>query len=82
MSGGGHPRYWLILAHCFNMDGRAASQTITDKLPFIQAGGGLYRHPLSGGEAFLPIQSVGRKKTNPVRVGPHGQVNAAEKGLG
>jgi len=30
---------WLILAHCFNMDGRAASQTITDRLPAIlQAG--------------------------------------------
>lgn len=30
---------WLILAHAFNMDGRAASQTITDKLPYLlQAG--------------------------------------------
>jgi hypothetical protein len=30
---------WLILAHAFNMDGRAASQTITDKLPhLIRAG--------------------------------------------
>jgi hypothetical protein len=26
---------WLILAHCFNMDGRAASQTITDRLPTL-----------------------------------------------
>ncbi len=26
---------WLILAHCFNMDGRAASQTITDRIPFF-----------------------------------------------
>ena len=26
---------WLILAHCFNMDGRAASQTITDRIPFL-----------------------------------------------
>ncbi|WP_299980349.1 glycosyltransferase [Desulfobacula sp.] len=26
---------WLILAHCFNMDGRAASHTITDKIPFL-----------------------------------------------
>ena len=26
---------WLILSHCFNMDGRAASQTITDKLPYL-----------------------------------------------
>jgi len=30
---------WLILSHAFNMDGRAASQTITDKIPhFIEAG--------------------------------------------
>jgi hypothetical protein len=27
---------WLILSHCFNMDGRAASQTITDKLPYLK----------------------------------------------
>ena len=26
---------WLILAHAFNMDGRAASQTITDKIPHL-----------------------------------------------
>ncbi|MCL5024014.1 MAG: hypothetical protein M1497_11745 [Nitrospirae bacterium] len=26
---------WLILSHCFNMDGRAASQTITDKIPHL-----------------------------------------------
>jgi len=26
---------WLILAHCYNMDGRAASQTITDRIPFF-----------------------------------------------
>jgi hypothetical protein len=26
---------WLILAHAFNMDGRAASQTITDKIPYL-----------------------------------------------
>lgn len=26
---------WFILAHCFNMDGRAASQTITDRLPYF-----------------------------------------------
>ena len=31
--------FWLILAHCFNMDGRAASQTITDKLPYLLAEG-------------------------------------------
>ena len=32
-------RNWLILAHCFNMDGRAASQTITDRIPFLLAQG-------------------------------------------
>ena len=26
---------WLVLSHAFNMDGRAASQTITDKIPFL-----------------------------------------------
>lgn len=30
---------WLILAHAFNMDGRAASQTITDKLPRLRQAG-------------------------------------------
>lgn len=30
---------WLIMAHCFNMDGRAASQTITDRIPFLLAKG-------------------------------------------
>lgn len=30
---------WLILAHAFNMDGRAASQTITDKLPYLRQAG-------------------------------------------
>lgn len=30
---------WLILAHGFNMDGRAASLTVTDKIPyFLQSG--------------------------------------------
>lgn len=29
-----HPD-WLILSHAFNMDGRAASQTITDKIPHL-----------------------------------------------
>ena len=30
---------WLLLSHAFNMDGRAASQTITDKIPyFLEAG--------------------------------------------
>lgn len=33
------PQRWLILAHAFNMDGRAASQTITDKLPHLRAAG-------------------------------------------
>lgn len=36
------PRFrqrWLVLAHAFNMDGRAASQTITDKLPHLEAAG-------------------------------------------
>jgi glycosyltransferase involved in cell wall biosynthesis len=26
---------WLILSHCFNMDGRAASQVIADKIPHL-----------------------------------------------
>lgn len=30
---------WLIIAHAFNMDGRAASQTITDKLPHLAHAG-------------------------------------------
>ena len=34
MSCNPRPR-WLIIAHAFNMDGRAASQTITDKLPHL-----------------------------------------------
>ncbi len=33
------PKRWLILAHGFNMDGRAASQTITDKMPYLLAAG-------------------------------------------
>lgn len=33
------PQRWLILAHAFNMDGRAASQTITDKIPHLRAAG-------------------------------------------
>lgn len=32
-------QHWLILSHCFNMDGRAASLTITDKLPHLLAKG-------------------------------------------
>lgn len=34
MSDGNKP-VWLILSHAFNMDGRAASQTITDKIPHL-----------------------------------------------
>jgi hypothetical protein len=30
---------WLILSHGFNMDGRAASQTITDKVPYLLEAG-------------------------------------------
>jgi len=30
---------WLILSHAFNMDGRAASHTITDKIPHLIAQG-------------------------------------------
>ena len=33
------PRTWLILSHAFNMDGRAASQTITDKIPRLRERG-------------------------------------------
>lgn len=36
------PRFkqrWLVLSHAFNMDGRAASQTITDKLPHLERAG-------------------------------------------
>jgi len=32
-------RNWLILSHAFNMDGRAASQTITDKIPYLLGAG-------------------------------------------
>jgi glycosyltransferase involved in cell wall biosynthesis len=31
----GNERVWLVLSHGFNMDGRAASQTITDKIPHL-----------------------------------------------
>ena len=30
---------WLILTHAFNMDGRAASLTITDKIPYLLEAG-------------------------------------------
>ncbi len=32
-------RQWLILSHGFNMDGRAASLTITDKIPYLMEAG-------------------------------------------
>lgn len=31
----GDKQVWLVLSHAFNMDGRAASQTITDKIPHL-----------------------------------------------
>lgn len=31
----GNKQVWLLLSHGFNMDGRAASQTITDKIPHL-----------------------------------------------
>ncbi len=33
------PERWLILSHGFNMDGRAASLTVTDKIPHLMAAG-------------------------------------------
>jgi hypothetical protein len=33
------PQRWLILSHAFNMDGRASSQTVTDKIPHLLARG-------------------------------------------
>jgi len=30
---------WLVISHAFNMDGRAASHTITDKLPHLKSAG-------------------------------------------
>ncbi len=32
-------RRWLVLAYAFNMDGRAASQTVTDKVPYLMEQG-------------------------------------------
>ena len=26
---------WLVISHAFNMDGRAASSTVTDKIPYL-----------------------------------------------
>ena len=34
-----HSRRWLILSHAFNVDGRAESVTITDKIPHLIAAG-------------------------------------------
>jgi glycosyltransferase involved in cell wall biosynthesis len=34
-----NPRRWLILSHAFNVDGRAESVTITDKMPHLLAAG-------------------------------------------
>lgn len=33
------PRRWLILSHAYNVDGRAESLTITDKMPWLAAAG-------------------------------------------
>lgn len=33
------PERWLLITHAFNMDGRAASQTVTDKIPHLLARG-------------------------------------------
>jgi hypothetical protein len=34
-----HKKNWLLLSHAFNMDGRAASLTITDKMPYLLEAG-------------------------------------------
>ncbi len=34
-----HQKNWLLLSHAFNMDGRAASLTITDKIPYLLEAG-------------------------------------------
>ena len=33
------PKHWLLLSHAFNMDGIAASQCVTDKIPHFLAQG-------------------------------------------
>jgi hypothetical protein len=33
------PKKWLIISHGFNMDGRAASLTVTDKIPYLLEAG-------------------------------------------
>jgi hypothetical protein len=30
---------WLVLAHCFNMDGRSASRLVTDRMPLLRSNG-------------------------------------------
>lgn len=47
---------WLVLSHAFNMDGRAASQTITDKIP----------HLLNLGIEPIVISGILGKKDNTV----------------
>ncbi len=32
-------RHWLLISHAFNMDGRASSVTVTDKVPYLQKAG-------------------------------------------
>lgn len=39
MTQGARPSRWLVLSHAFNVDGRAESVTITDKLPHLAAAG-------------------------------------------
>ena len=35
----GLPQRWLVISHAFNMDGRAASLTVTDKIPALRKAG-------------------------------------------
>ncbi|WP_022664374.1 hypothetical protein [Desulfospira joergensenii] len=55
MNSKGQNKKWIILAHCFNMDGRAASQTITDKIPFLMR---------KGIEPIVISAPTGKKDTN------------------
>ncbi|MBI5890617.1 MAG: glycosyltransferase [Nitrosomonadales bacterium] len=59
---------WLILSHAYNMDGRAASQTITDKIPHLLEHGirpiivsGIlgYKEPVLEHHQVLPALAVG-----------------------
>jgi len=61
-------RPWLVLSHAFNMDGRAASQTITDKIPHLIAHGVRpivlsavtgTRDPVVEHHQLLPVSPVG-----------------------